>query len=249
MGTMRLQGKVSVVTGGASGIGRQTALTLAKEGSIVAVVDIKRKEGEETAKEIGGGFFYCDLVEISGIADVFNQIIRRYGSVDVLVNCAGLANRTPIEDISEEEWDLLNNVNLKAAFFASKEACRIMKARGTAGKIVNMSSIRGLQADGRHTIYDVTKAGLLAMTRSFAVAYAKDGIKVNAVCPGYVLTPMTAHNLDRKDWYAWICDRIPVGRLTEMQEVADAVLFLASDEARGITGQQIVVDGGWTVHD
>lgn len=246
---MRLQGKVSVVTGGASGIGRQTALTLAREGSKVAIVDIKRDEGEKTAKEVGGAFFYCDLVQISGIAGVLDQINERFGGLDILVNCAGLANRTPIEDISEEEWDLLNNVNLKAAFFASKEACRIMKAQGTAGKIVNMASIRGLQADGRHTIYDVTKAGMLAMTRSFAVAFAKDGIKVNAVCPGYVLTPMTEHNLNRKDWYAWICERIPVGRLTEMQEVADAVLFLASDEAKGITGQQIVVDGGWTVHD
>lgn len=246
---MRLQGKVSVVTGGAGGIGRQIALTLAKEGSKVAILDFKQEEGKKTAQEVEGKFFYCDLRGIENIEASFGEILQHFGSIDILVNCAGVANRTPIENITEEEWDLLNNVNLKAAFFTSKEVCKIMTQQSMGGRILNVSSVRAYQSDGKHTIYDVTKAGLLAMTRSFAVAYAKNNIKVNAICPGYVLTPMTEHNLDRKDWYEWICDRIPVGRLTDMQEVANTVLFLVSDEALGITGQNVVVDGGWLIHD
>jgi len=249
---MQLKDKISVVTGGASGIGRQIALTLAKEGSKVVILDIKEEDGKKVEAELNelseGKFLNCDLRSVKNIEDTISRIEKTYGTIDVLVNCAGLANRTPIVDITEQEWDLLNDVNLKAAFFVSKEVAKIMIKNG-GGKIINISSQRAHTADGKHTIYDVTKAGLEAMTRSFAVAFAKDNINVNAVAPGYVLTPMTAHNLERKGWREWICSRIPKGRLIEMQEVADAVLFFASDKCSGVTGQTLLVDGGWVIHN
>jgi len=246
---MRLEGKIGIITGGSCGIGKQIALTFAKEGARIAVLDINIEEGNKVAEQTGGKFYHCDLRYINGIEPVFKSILDDFGAINILVNSAGLANRTTIENITEEEWDLLNNVNLKSVFFASKQAYLMMRGNGMPGKIINIASLRGMLSDGRHTIYDATKAGVLAMTRSFAVACAKDNIQVNAICPGYVLTPMTEHNLNRKDWYEWICGRIPMGRLTEMQEVADAALFLASDESRGMTGQHIVVDGGWSIHN
>jgi NAD(P)-dependent dehydrogenase (short-subunit alcohol dehydrogenase family) len=171
-----------------------------------------------------------------------------FGTVDILVNCAGLTNRTPIENISEAEWDLLNSVNLKATFFASQAAVKIMKAKHS-GKIVSISSLRAHVTDDKHTIYDVTKAGIEAMTRSFAVAFGKEHINVNAVAPGYVLTPMTRHNLDDAGWLDRLKSRVPLGRLVEMQEVADAVLFMVSDSADAITGQTLIIDGGRQVQD
>ncbi|MFZ5975802.1 MAG: SDR family NAD(P)-dependent oxidoreductase [Bacillota bacterium] len=249
---MQFKGKVSVITGGANGIGRQLALSLSKLGSKIAIIDIKQAEGDETAREVSKAsecvFYHCDVKKLANIEATIKEIDRHFGGIDILANCAGLANRTPIEDITEEEWDLLNSVNLKASFFVSKEACKIMRRQG-GGRIINFSSIRAYQADGNHTIYDVTKAGILAMTRSFAVAYAKDNINVNAVSPGYVLTPMSAHNLERKDFTKWLYGRVPAGRFIEIQEVVDTVLFLASEHASGITGQDILVDGGWQVHE
>lgn len=249
---MRFDGKVSVITGGANGIGRQIAIELSRRGSKTAIIDIKEAEGAAAAGEASAfsqsAFYRCDLRKHAEIQSAMNAIIGYFGKTDILVNCAGLANRTPIGDITQEEWDSLNDVNLKAAFFVSQQACISMKKNG-GGRIVNLSSIRAYQADGRHTIYDVTKAGILAMTRSFAVAFAKDNITVNAVSPGYVLTPMTAHNWERKGFAQWLSKRVPMGRLIETREVVDTVLFLVSDHASGITGQDILVDGGWMVHE
>jgi 2-deoxy-D-gluconate 3-dehydrogenase len=247
-----LNGKVSLVTGGASGIGRQVALTFAKEGSKVAIVDIKEDEGEVVQEELcgltAGKFIKCDVTQISNIEKAVQEVKQCFGKIDVLANCAGLANRTPIENVTEAEWDLLNSVNLKAGFFVSREVVKIMR-ENKGGRIVNISSLRAHVSDDRHTIYDVTKGGVEAMTRSFAIAFAKDNISVNAVAPGYVLTPMTRHNLSREGWLDALKSRVPMGRMVEMQEVANAVLFMASDLSTAITGQVLIIDGGRQVHE
>lgn len=245
---MQLKDRVCVVTGAASGIGRQIAMTYAKEGAKVAVVDIQREKAEETAKETNGRAYICNLRSVSEIETTMAAIKKDFGRVDVLVNVAGLANRTPIEDITEAEWDLLNDVNLKATFFMAKEAYKIMAEQG-GGKIINLASHRARTSDGRHTIYDATKAGVEAITRSFAVAGGPKGIVTNTIVPAYVITPMTAHNLENKGWLDHMKERIPLGRLFEMQEVANIALFLASDNSTGINGQPIVLDGGWTIHE
>lgn len=241
---MLLKNKKCIVSGAASGIGRQIALTYAKEGARVAVLDIQIERLKDLAEEVKGKAFAVDLRSVAGIESAFAQAVAYLGGVDVLVNCAGLANRTPIEHITEGEWDLVSDVNLKGVFFSSQMAYRQMLAQ-QSGRIINLSSTRGYRADGRHVIYDSTKSGVHAMTRAFAVAGGPNGITCNCISPAYTLTPMTTHNLDTPGWLERITRHIPIGRLIEMQEVADAALFLASDLAASINGIDIPVDGGW----
>lgn len=251
---MQLKDKVCVITGGASGIGRQTAEHFGKEGAKVAIIDLQEELGNEVAEGInknepGSAKVYkCNLRSVAEIRAAFDKIYQDFGKIDVHVSVAGLANRTPNENITEEEWDLLNDVNLKAVFFTGQSAYRIMLEQGY-GKIINVSSQRGLTTDGSHTIYDATKGGANAVTRGFAVSGARRGITTNTVSPGYVLTPMTAHNLENKEWLDHMQERIPIGRLVDMQEVAEVIAFLASDKSSGVNGQNFVVDGGWTVHE
>ena len=245
---VQVKDKVCVVTGAASGIGHQIAVTLAQAGGKVCVVDVQKEKAEASAAEVGGKAYLCDLRSVAEIESTMAAIVADFGRVDVLVNVAGLANRTPNESITEAEWDLLNDVNLKATYFMSKEAYKVMLGQGS-GKIINFSSHRGSISDGRHTIYDATKAGVEAVTRSFAVSGGPKGITCNAIAPAYVITRMTTHNLENPEWMAHMCSRIPLGRLLEMQEVANLALYLASDKSTGINGQTIHLDGGWTAHE
>ncbi len=244
---MQLDGTVSLVTGGAGGLGRQIALTLAKAGSKVAILDIQQTGGEAVEKELqgisDGKFFNCDMTKVANINQAVQEVKQHFGKIDILVNCAGLVNRAPIEEVTEAQWDLVTNVNLKAAFFTSQAVVKVMK-ENNGGKIVNMSSIRAHASDDHHTIYDVTKAGIEAITRSFAMAYAKDNINVNAVAPGWVLTGMAAENLTRKEFLDDVKRKVPAGRLLEPREVAETVLFLASNASTGVNGHSILIDGG-----
>jgi NAD(P)-dependent dehydrogenase (short-subunit alcohol dehydrogenase family) len=246
--------KVCVVTGAASGIGEEIARQFGARGAVVAVVDVRIDAAERVARRItddGPGTataFSCDLRSVQEIEVAMGAVHDRLERIDVVVNVAGLANRTPAEDITESEWDLLNDVNLKAPFFVAQQAYRVMLAQ-RSGKIINIASHRAHTTDGRHLVYAATKAGLQAVTRDLAVAGARHGIEVNTVSPGYVLTAMTEHNLQDEEWLGNLHARIPLGRLLEMREVANAVLFLAAPSTSGITGQNLVVDGGWTVHE
>ncbi|NTW72067.1 MAG: SDR family oxidoreductase [Eubacteriaceae bacterium] len=249
---MEFENKISVITGGAQGIGRELAIKLAKEGSKIAIFDINEKEAENTLNEVkkytDGKFFYCNVTDVSSIVSAAKDANDHFGKVDILVNSAGLANRTPIGSVTESEWDLINNVNLKGVFFTSQEISTIMKKNG-GGKIVNLASIRAHQDDGKHTLYSVTKLGVVAMTHSFAVGLAEYGINVNSVSPGYVRSEMGSTNLSNPDWMDWLKSRVPMKRFIEIDEVVDLIMFLASDKSKAITGQDIVIDGGWLVHE
>lgn len=249
---MLLKNKVSLVTGGAGGIGRQIALTLAKEGARVAIIDMKQAEGEAVVEELNqlseGYFIKTDISQVSNIEQAVQQVYQRFGAIDILVNNAGISIRSEVDGMTEEEWDRILSINLKAAYFFSKEATHVMKTQ-KSGNIINIASIRAVIANKTHLGYAITKAGMIAMTKGFAIALAEYGIRANTVMPGYVLTPMTEHNLSNQGWMEMLRSRVPMGRLIEMQEVANAVLFLASDLSTGITGESIVVDGGWLAHE
>lgn len=251
---MEFDGHVCIVTGAASGIGEEIAKRFAAQGAAVAVVDIQETKAKKVAENItssGPGTataYSCDLRSVAEIVNTVDAVYRDFGRIDVLVNAAGLANRTPSEDVTEEEWDLLNDVNLKGPFFAAQQVYKVM-LKQQSGKIINIASHRATTTDGRHLVYAATKAGIQAVTRDLAIAAAPHGISVNSLSPGYVITPMTAHNLQNKEWLGNMQQRIPVGRLLEMSEVANAALFLASPKTSGIIGHNLLVDGGWTIHE
>ena len=184
---------------------------------------------------------------IDGYPDLIQEIASELGRIDVLVNNAAYSTRGKMEDITLPEWDQYLRVNLSAAFFmAQTVAPEIEKAGG--GAIINISSVRSMLADGRHMLYSVAKGALVAMTRELAVSLWKQNIRVNAVSPGYVLTPMTRHNLEKPGWYDQNLEDLLIQRMIEAEDIAEIVVFLASDTAIAINGQDIFADGGLTIH-
>ncbi len=246
---MRLNLKRTIVTGGASGIGHGIVERFLQEGAIVAVMDYKEKELQSVVSEwqqqgyrVAG--FVCDLRNREQLEQITAQAIAFLGGVDILINNAGIAFRQDFLDISNENWDAVLEVNLRASFRLSQLIVQRMMSQGTGGSIVNMASKNGLSASSKLAHYNASKAGLVLLTQSLAVEMAPYAIRVNAVAPGFIDTPLD-RELKRKDpTIPKISLRTPMGRLGTIEEVANAFLFLASDEASYITGSTLVVDGG-----
>ncbi len=247
---MRFEGKAAVVTGGGSGIGLSTSLRLAREGARVTVVDLRTQRAQETARQIvdAGGQAIALTADVSDAASVDAMVaasIESLGAVDLLVNNAGIAAGDDILHIDEATWDLNLNVVLKSVYLVSRALLPQMLERG-AGSIVNVSSVNGMLAIGQEA-YSAAKAGMINLTRNMAMRYGPQGVRVNVVCPGSIRTPIwdgvVAENPKIFDqltpWY-------PLGRVGEPEDVAAAILFLASDDASWITGQTLAVDGGLT---
>lgn len=244
---MKLKNRVVMITGGAKGIGKAIALAFAKDGAKVALVDID-KEGLETLKreiERKGGeaiVIACDISKSREVGEMVNQVLRRYDRIDILVNNAGIIRRGTIETVTEEDWDRVMEVNLKGTFNCCKAVAGIMKQQGY-GKIVNVSSIAGKMGDITSAPgYGSSKAGVDALTKTLARQLARYGINVNAVSPHAIETEMSGQwSEDRRKE---IIASIPLGRLGKPEDVAEAVLFLASDNASFITGEILDVNGG-----
>ncbi len=245
-----LQGKVAIVTGSADGIGKAVARNLAEQGCRLALVDIKDDEGQQAAKELNAcgeaAYFHCDLTSMDELTQTFDAILARFGGVDILVNNAGIPVRGSIEEIEPDWWDKFNSINMKAVFFLSKLAAQNMRAKGW-GRIVNISSIRSVLVDNHHPGYNITKAGVNAITQNFAIRFARWGITANALLLGFVRSPMTEHYMSDPAAVDYIKRLNPQGRFIEKQDVADAVLFLVSDKAKAVNAQLITLDGGGTV--
>jgi NAD(P)-dependent dehydrogenase (short-subunit alcohol dehydrogenase family) len=248
-GRKRFVGKSAIVTGAASGIGRETALRLGSEGAGVVVADLDRAGGEETVRLLRAAgaaaeFLHVDVADPEGVRAMVGRAVDRFGRLDVLHNNAYWAPlNTPLADTSDADWERTIAVTLTGVFLGCKYAIPAM-VRSGGGAIVNTASTAALVASPRFGAYMAAKGGVIALTRSVAFDYGEQGIRCNAVCPGLIDTPATAPVLADRERRAWLTAKLLVGRVGLPQDVAAAVLFLASEESSFITGQAIVVDGG-----
>ncbi len=249
---MRLQNKVALVTGGTSGIGEATALLLAKEGAKVCVAGRNEERGRAVAEKIlnggGGGIFArTDVRRAVECNRAVEQTLTAFGALDILFNNAGVFFPHTVVDCTEEEWDLQLDINLKGTFLMSKAALPHMTARHS-GVIINNSSGWGLAGGDAAVAYCASKGGVVLLTKAMAIDHGPQGIRVNCICPGDVDTPMLPEDarmrgVNWKDYLAG-CAKRPLGRIGTVDEIAKAVLFLASDDSSFMTGAALVVDGG-----
>jgi NAD(P)-dependent dehydrogenase (short-subunit alcohol dehydrogenase family) len=237
-----LDGRVAVVTGGASGIGAATARRFAAEGARVVVVDRDPEGAAAVADEIDGTALALDVRAGDAVEQAIGQIISAFGRVDVLVNNAGTGDLRPLHTVDDKLWRRLIDVNLTGTFNAMRSVVPHMLAGG-GGTIVNNASLSGLFPTRNEAAYSAAKAGVIALTKSGALEYGP-AVRVNCVAPGHVRTPLTIVWEQMPEAFAPIADAIPLGRIGEADEIAEVILFLASDRSSYVTGQTLVVDGG-----
>jgi len=251
---MRLENKVALITGGTSGIGAAAAELFAREGAKVAITGRNESRGHAVTARIlqSGGtaiFLRTDVRKAAECQRAVDETVRSYGRLDILFNNAGVFFPQTAIDCSEEEWDLQIDINLKGTFLMSKYALGPMIAQG-GGVIVNNSSGWGLVGGDKAVAYCASKGGVVLLTKAMAIDHGRQGIRVNCICPGDVDTPMLPEDarLRGLDWktYRAGCENRPLGRIGTVDEIAEAVLFLASDDASFVTGAALVVDGGGT---
>ena len=241
----RFQDKVAVVTGGANGIGKATVLGMAQEGAKVVIVDLN-PAGEDLAEQIrtDGGeaiFIECNVSQAEPVQAMIKQVIDSYGQIDILINNAGITRDNLIMKMKEEDWNLVLSVNLSSAYHCSKAVVRPMMKKRT-GRIINLASVVGLAGQAGQANYAASKGGIIAFTKSLARELGSRNITVNAVAPGFIKTQLT--DVLPKEQVEFTVSNTPLGRLGEVEDVAKAIMFLASDDAAFITGQVLTVDGG-----
>jgi NAD(P)-dependent dehydrogenase (short-subunit alcohol dehydrogenase family) len=248
---MRLQGKVALISGGARGMGAVEARLFAKEGAKVTIGDVLEDEGRKLEAEINanGGealFVPLDVTREGDWQRAVEATARRFGRLNVLVNNAGISGGGRVEEATVEDWDRVMDVNAKGVFLGSKVAIPAMRQAG-GGSIINISSQLGLVGtDHSSPQYQASKGAVRLLTKATAIQYAKEGIRANSVHPGPIVTPMTEASRADPERYRLMVSRVPLGCYGQPEDVAYGVLYLASDEARWVTGSELVIDGGWT---
>jgi len=243
---MRLLDKVAIITGAGRGIGAATAKKFSQEGAKVVVADLNQEDVNNTVMEIqaAGGEAVGMIVNVTDrelIEKMINDTVQNFGRLDILVNNAGITADGQLLKLTEEQWDRVIDVNLKGVFIVSQAAARVMKEQGS-GVILNASSVVGLYGNFGQTNYAATKWGVIGMTKTWAKELGKSGVRVNAVAPGFILTPMTEKMPEKV--LEMMKDKAPLKSLGYPEDIANAYAFLASDEARFITGTVLSVDGG-----
>lgn len=253
----RLKGKVAAITGAALGLGRATAIRMAEEGASVAVLDMLEPEGAALAAELSGRgfparFWRCDVSKEAEVARVIDEVAAHFGRLDVLVNNAGVSGANkPTHEVTEAEWDFVQSINVKGVFFGTKHAIPHLRRAG-GGSIINLSSIYGLVGAPDAPPYHASKGAVRLMSKTDAMIYAPDKIRVNSIHPGFIWTPMVEHHLaaagDLDEGRKATAALHPLGHIGEPDDIAWGCVYLASDEARFVTGAELVIDGGYTAH-
>ena len=245
---MRLENKVAIISGGSRGMGAFEAALFVQEGAKVIIGDVRDEEGRDLAKHIGSNavYMHLDVTSEKDWAAVVKEATDRYGKLDILVNNAGVSARGTIEETSVDDWDRVMGINAKGVFLGTRAAIPDMRKSG-GGSIINISSQLGLVGMAESSPqYQSSKGAVRIFTKSAAIQYAPEGIRVNSVHPGPIVTPMTEARRSDSAVQQVMVSRIPLGRYGESKDVAYGVLYLASDEASFVTGSELVIDGGWT---
>ena len=251
----RLKNKTALITGAALGLGRAIATRMAEEGAEVAINDVLDREGEALAAELTGRglrarYWRCDVAAEAEVARVTQEVVAEFGRLDILVNNAGISGANkPTHELTEAEWDLVQAVNVKGVFFGTKHAIPHLRQAG-GGSIINPSSIYGLVGAGDVPPYHASKGAVRLMSKNDALTYAADRIRVNSIHPGFIWTPMVEHHLkslgDVEQGRIATGALHPLGHLGEPDDIAWGAVYLASDEAKFVTGTELVIDGGYT---
>jgi NAD(P)-dependent dehydrogenase (short-subunit alcohol dehydrogenase family) len=249
--TTGLEGKVALVTGGTSGIGRDTAILFAKAGVKVVVAGRREPEGEETIELVraagsDGLFVKADVSKASEVEALIRKAVERFGRLDIAFNNAGIEGVwVPIVRQSEEDWDRTIDINLKGVWLCLKYEIRQMLKQGGGGAIVNMSSVMGLTGSAGAAAYSASKHGVIGLTKAAALENARSGIRINAVCPATVETPLSERLFGAPAVHKYVLSCHPIGRFGKPAEIAEAVVWMCSDRASFMTGQSLVLDGGF----
>jgi NAD(P)-dependent dehydrogenase (short-subunit alcohol dehydrogenase family) len=255
IGKMRLKNKIAIITGAAHGIGKAIAIRFAQEGALIALVDVDERAGRAVGEAIHQSgsqsiFVRADVSSSPDVVKLFDELFERFGSIDVLVNNAGISPTIPIVETSDEDFDNIVNTNFRSIFLMTRAAIPLMRAGG-GGAIINMASVNGLVAAPGLAVYSATKAAIINFTQATALEHAKDLIRAVAICPASVDTPLLQSKFDASpDPHAAReanIERHPIGRLGTPEDVASLAVFLASDEAGFITGSAYLIDGGAAV--
>ncbi|QPJ62625.1 MAG: SDR family oxidoreductase [Candidatus Nitronauta litoralis] len=246
---MKLAGKTTIITGGATGIGLACAELFLKEGGKVVLFGRRQDRLEEAKKALNGDVLTIsgDITQETDVGRLVNETRSRFESIDILINNAGTFAMAPLHEMAPEEWDRVLDINLRGVFLLTRNVIPSMLERGK-GSIVHISSILGMIAAPQTAAYNASKAALSQFSRSLAVEYGPQGIRSNTICPGLIETEMTEGMMENKEWIDELSKRYPIGRFGKPQDVAQACLFFASDVSSFITGTVLPVDGGCTAN-
>ena len=246
---MRLKDKTAIITGGGTGIGLATASAFCQEGAKVILFGRRKEKLEKAVEKLGGSAIIVqgDMTNNNDLDKLINETLHNFKKIDVLVNNAGLFNGSPLHEISDSQWDEIMDINIRSVFQLTRRVLPVMLSQ-KYGNIIHISSILGLIAVPQVAAYNVSKGALNQFSRSIAVEYGSSGIRSNSVCPGLIATDMTADLMKDTDLMKEWSKEYPIGRFGNPEDVANACLYLASDESSFVTGITLPVDGGFTAH-